>query len=103
MGQDTPYAEFTLSDTQREKILDLAESFGICAVSVFGSHARGQATKQSDLDLLIETEKPIGIFKLLEFKHRLEDMLHIRVDIAQQRAIHNPYVWHSIKRDVRPL
>ena len=48
---------FTLEDLRHEKkaaILDLARRHGARSIRVYGSVARGQATDQSDLDLLVE-------------------------------------------------
>ena len=40
--------------------LELLEKFGIRKMYIFGSYARGEQTPESDLDILIEFEKPIG-------------------------------------------
>jgi predicted nucleotidyltransferase len=45
-----------LRHEQRAAVLDLARRHGARSIRVSGSVARGQATEQSDLDLLVEWE-----------------------------------------------
>jgi len=51
-------------------------------VSYFGSYADERATSESDLDLLIEFQKPrISLFMLSALKLDLEDLLNVSVDV----------------------
>ena len=73
-----------------EQILDavakVAVNYPINKVSYFGSYAEGCATESSDLDLLVEFDKPtISILTIIELKHYLEDELSTPVDV-----IHSP-------------
>ncbi|MFP4008160.1 MAG: nucleotidyltransferase family protein [Spirulinaceae cyanobacterium] len=72
-----------LSSHQKAQILAIAEKHGAENVRVFGSIARGEATPNSDLDLLVDYNRakrsawfPIGL------KLDLEQLLHRPVDIA---------------------
>ena len=40
----------------------LRQQFGVKALALFGSAARGEATETSDVDLLVEFDRPIGLF-----------------------------------------
>ncbi len=81
-----PLAEHLLKN--RDKILAIAKQHGVTSVKVFGSAARGQVDKSSDLDLLVE----VGEIKSPWFPGGLiadlEDMLGRRVDIAEPDTIH---------------
>ena len=43
-------------DELREKIRPIAEEYGLPAVYIFGSYARGEATEESDVDILVKSE-----------------------------------------------
>ena len=63
-------------------IIKVAEFHSIKKASYFGSYADGKATSSSDLDLLVEFDKPrVSLFLLSAIKLDLEDQLKIPVDI----------------------
>lgn len=69
-----------------EKIVDAvtkkAAQFSLKKVSYFGSYADGNATEQSDLDLLVEfTEPNVSLWTIAGLKHDLEDELNVPVDV----------------------
>ncbi|SEV90862.1 nucleotidyltransferase family protein [Thermococcus thioreducens] len=39
---------------------DLRRRFGVSSIAIFGSYARGEETELSDVDILVEFERPIG-------------------------------------------
>ena len=45
---------------------------GVVSLAVFGSVARNESTQQSDIDLLVELDRDVGLFYLFEIQHRLE-------------------------------
>jgi predicted nucleotidyltransferase len=61
---------------------------GVKSLSVFGSVARGEAGPGSDVDLLIEVERPFGLFKLAEVKSYLEEILGCPVDLVTPDSLH---------------
>jgi len=59
-----------------------ANIFPLTKVSYFGSYANGNATEESDLDVLVEfTEETVSILDVIDFKHNLEGELSIKVDV----------------------
>jgi predicted nucleotidyltransferase len=68
----------------REKRADLAERYGIHSIRVFGSRARGDARPDSDLDILIEADKPyrFGLLELIALEQEISEELGIRVDLV---------------------
>jgi predicted nucleotidyltransferase len=54
---------------------------GVRSLSLFGSVARDQAAPGSDVDLLVEFDRPVGYFHLFEVQDRLEALLGCKVDL----------------------
>src|SRR5438128_8176174 len=68
---------------------ELRQQFGVKSLALFGSVARGEATETSDVDLLIEFERPVGLFHFLTVQHYLEDLLGVaQVDLVMPDALH---------------
>ena len=69
-------------DQIRTAVAQTARQHPIKKVSYFGSYADGRATEESDLDLLIEFDKPrVSLFLLSEIKLDLQDQLKVSVDV----------------------
>jgi predicted nucleotidyltransferase len=60
----------------------LAEDLGYGRLAVFGSVARGEARRESDIDLLVETPEGTSSFGFLRFKQLLERVLGRQVDLV---------------------
>jgi len=58
------------------------QQFSVKALFLFGSVARDTPHSESDVDLLVEFEKPVGLFMFLGLKHYLEDILGCSVDLG---------------------
>jgi len=62
---------------------------GVISLAVFGSVARNEATQRSDIDLLVDLDRDVGLFHLFEIQHRLEEIIGVpKVDLLQKDAIH---------------
>jgi predicted nucleotidyltransferase len=95
----------TLEDLRHDKkatILDLARQHGARSILVYGSVARGEATDQSDLDLLVEWEPDRSLLDVVGLKQDLEDLLGVTVDIGSERGIHW-YIRDEVLREAVPL
>jgi predicted nucleotidyltransferase len=67
---------------------ELREKFGVKSLALFGSVARDETNDTSDVDLLIEFDRPITLFDLVAVQQRLENALGgTRVDIVMRDAI----------------
>ncbi len=64
----------------RKEMPYCVSEYGVKRIGLFGSYAKGTPTKGSDIDILVEFEKPIGL-KFMEFAEYLEDLLGTTVDI----------------------
>jgi predicted nucleotidyltransferase len=62
---------------------------GVVSLAVFGSVARNESTQKSDIDLLVDFDRNVGLFHLFEIQHRLEEIIGVpKVDLIQKGAIH---------------
>lgn len=64
----------------------LSSEFSIKRIGVFGSFVRGEATPDSDIDILVELEKPIG-WKFFMIEPFLRKNLGRKVDLVTEKAI----------------
>lgn len=71
------------------RILPVAEKYGLHAVYLFGSYARGQAREDSDIDLLVDLAgtKVKGMFALSALFGDLEDALEKSIDLVTVSAL----------------
>ncbi|MEW5825674.1 MAG: nucleotidyltransferase family protein [Candidatus Bipolaricaulota bacterium] len=60
---------------------------GVRSLALFGSTVRGEARVGSDVDLLVDFARPVGLFGFLEVKSYLEQLLGRRVDLVTARAL----------------
>jgi predicted nucleotidyltransferase len=77
---------------------ELHEKFFVKSLAVFGSVARGEAKENSDIDFVVEFDRPVGMVGFLKLKHFLEDLLHTEVDLATAGALH-PHMKDSILKE----
>lgn len=54
---------------------------------IFGSVAKGNATSQSDIDILVELGSEISLLDFVGIKYELEDHLGRKVDLVEYQAI----------------
>jgi len=73
----------------------LSDKYSVKELGVFGSVARGENTKSSDIDILVEFTEPIGFFKFVELENFLSEILGGKVDLISKKAL-KP----AIKEDV---
>ena len=62
-------------------------SFGVARLALFGSVARDTATPESDVDILVAFDHPVGLFHFIRLKHFLESILDAQVDLTTQEAL----------------
>jgi predicted nucleotidyltransferase len=86
----------------RELILRLARANRIDAVAVFGSLASGEATPESDVDLLVDPHEDATLFDLAQFELDLEQLLGRSVDVVSRRSL-DPIRDRSILRGLVAL
>ncbi len=80
----------------------MARDYGVSEIGIFGSHVRGESSADSDIDILVEFDRPIGFFKFLEFEERLSKWLGTKVDLVTKNAL-KPHIGQNILNEVRKI
>lgn len=76
----------------------LQKKYPIKSIGIFGSVARGESDENSDVDILVEFEKPIGI-EFIDLANELESILHQKVDLISKSGIKPKYL-KAIEKDL---
>lgn len=76
-----------------------ATEFSVKKIGIFGSYARGEASEVSDVDIVVELEKP-DLFCLIGIKQTVEEGLGIKTDVVRIRDKMNQALKQRIERDV---
>ena len=63
------------------------KKYSVRSLALFGSVARNQARKHSDIDLLVEFSQPVGLFEFAQLKLYLEEELGRKVDLVTPEAL----------------
>jgi len=87
---------------KRTDIERIATRHRVIRVRIFGSAARGEATDESDIDLLVDTGPVTSAWFPAGLMLDLEALLGRRVEIVTERVL-RPELRESILRDARPL
>ena len=87
----------------KKLILPIAREYHMKYVGIFGSYARGEETKRSDLDLLVSFSRPVTFFDIIDIENKIAKRIKIRkVDLVTKGALH-PYIKKHVKKDLKVL
>lgn len=90
-----------LATAEKEKIVEICERNDIEFCAVFGSFARGEATAESDIDLLVRFSKPKG-FDWVDAALEIEDALGRKVDLVTENGL-SPYIRENVLKNLEVL
>ncbi len=74
------------------------EEYGILLMGIFGSVARGQATDESDVDVVVQMKK-LDLLSSSRMRIELEELMHVRVNIINYREKMNDFLKRKIDRE----
>ena len=69
------------------KIIPILKKYGVSRASLFGSTARGDTHKNSDVDILVDVPKNKSLFDMMDIQFELEDVLKKKVDLVEYKGI----------------
>ena len=85
----------------RAMLPELRRRYPVAGLGVFGSYARGKQSDASDLDLLVDLDRPIG-FEIVALKDELERRLGLRVDLVMRGSLRRR-IGRRILDEVQPV
>jgi uncharacterized protein len=81
-------------------ILSQLKGFDPIKVGIFGSFARGDNKKGSDIDILVEFKEAPSLLTLIKLENDLSEILGVKVDLVTSGALKNKRIKKSIKKDL---
>lgn len=85
-----------------QSIIPFLESNDVEFAGVFGSFAKGEADKDSDVDLLVRFKEPKSLLKIVGLEIELSKILGRKVDLFTERAL-CPHIKESVLSTLQPL
>lgn len=88
-----------IKDIIQKKMGSLRSKYDVKSVGVFGSFSRGEEKKSSDLDILVEFSRPVGMFKFIELEEYLSKLIGKKVDLVTKNAL-KPAIKEEVLQEV---
>jgi predicted nucleotidyltransferase len=85
-----------------EKLVKICQQNDVAMIGVFGSMARGEATEDSDIDLLVKFSKGKSLLTLVRLEQEISIALGRKVDLLTEAAI-SPYLRDRIRRELKVI
>lgn len=86
----------------KRKITPILKEKGVTRAALFGSVVRGEETKGSDIDVLVDVPRGTGLFEFIDLQHKLQNALGKKVDLVTFNSIH-PLLKESILKEQVPI
>jgi len=82
----------------RQKIIPVLKKYKVTKAGIFGSYARGEQKKNSDVDILVKVSDDWGLIEIIRLKRMLQSALGKKVDLVEYETI-RPELRDNILRD----
>lgn len=83
----------------KDELRYVNEKYNVKNLGLFGSYARGEQTSESDIDILVEFDKPIGFFKFIELEDYLTERLGVKAELVTDDAL-KPLIKRYVMGDI---
>jgi len=71
----------------KNKIVPTLKEYNVTKASIFGSYARGEQNKKSDVDIMIDIYRGTDLIELIRLKNKLEKIIKKKVDLVEYSGI----------------
>lgn len=85
----------------KKKIVPTLKKYGVKKAGIFGSYVRGEQKNRSDIDILIQPPKDMGLLGFVHVKHELEEKLKKKIDLVSYNGIHPLLKNQILKEEVK--
>lgn len=82
------------------KLIDLCRQNDVSMVGIFGSMVRGEANKNSDIDLIVRFSKRKSLLSMVRLERELAETLGRKVDLLTEASI-SPYMRERVLREMQ--
>jgi predicted nucleotidyltransferase len=66
---------------------ELGSKYGVKEIGIFGSYVKEEQKEASDVDILVDFEKALGLLEFVGLKNYLSDILGVQVDLVMRKAL----------------
>ena len=87
---------------EKDKLFEICKNEDIQYLGVFGSFARGESNKKSDIDLLVRFSKRKSLLNLVRIEREITTLLGKPVDLVTEAAL-SPYIRDRVKQELQVL
>ena len=84
-----------------KSIIKYLKKYDVGSIGIFGSYARNQNLKNSDLDLLIRFKKNPTLLQFVRMERELSELLGTKVDIVTEPSLNDEILKKNIKKDLQ--
>ena len=81
---------------------ELRDRYGVTYLGIFGSYVRGEQNEASDVDILVEFDRPGTLLDLIHLQNELVDRLGVRVDLVEKNGL-KPAIEPFVLAEVVPV
>jgi hypothetical protein len=85
-----------------DRLIKICQDNDVSMIGIFGSIARGEATENSDIDLLVKFSGRKSLLALVRLERELTSALGKKVDLLTESAI-SPYLREGIMHDLQVI
>jgi predicted nucleotidyltransferase len=86
----------------KKKIVPVLKEFKVTKAGLFGSYARGEQKKNSDVDILVEIDNSYSLLRVIDLKLKLEKAVKKKVDLVEYALIRKE-IKNNVLNDEVPI
>lgn len=99
MNRNLPYTTETVLSTLAEFMRNRQEHYGVETLALYGSYARHEQTKDSDIDIAVKLKQP-NLLQFISLENELQDLFDVKVDVISLSSKFLPGFAEQIQKDM---